>query len=345
VIVSEANTVIRHDHLQKLSLGVLLASALWTGQSEAGGLSNPDKLKAQLQAIAEKHPGRVGLCARDEGSTLVCVNENQRFSLQSVMKLVVGAAVMGAVDDGRMKLEDPVTVRREDLSLSVQPIAEIVAKQGKFETTIGDLVRRAVTQSDNAATDILVARLGGPEGVQAFLNKKGVAGLRIDRDERHLQTESSGLTWKAEYVDPQRLAAARKAVSKQAREAAYEAYRKDERDTATPKGMTDFLHALMTGRLLSPASTRYLMNVMAQTVTFPDRLRAGAAPGWTVAHKTGTSQALNGIAAATNDVGILTAPDGSRIAIAAFVADSRAPSKDRTAAIAAAARAVISSYR
>jgi len=311
----------------------------------AGGLSDPDTLRAQLQAIARKHPGRVGLCAQDERSTLVCVNENQRFSLQSVMKLVVGAAVMGAIDEGRMRLDDPITVRREDLSLSVQPIADIVARQGQFKTTIGDLVRRTVTQSDNAATDTLVARLGGPKSIQGFLERKGISDIRIDRDERHLQTESSGLTWKPEYVDPERLAAARKAVSPKARLAAYEAYRKDERDTATPKGMTGFLHALMTGKLLSATSTQHLMDVMAGTVTFPDRLRAGAGPGWTVAHKTGTSQTLHGITAATNDVGILTAPDGGKIAIAAFVADSKAPSKERAATIAAAARAVISSFR
>jgi len=337
--------VIRIPGPGRTLVGLLLSSALCTNPASAGGLSDPERLKAQLQAIAERHPGRVGLCAQDERSTLVCINESQRFSLQSVMKLVVGAAAMGAVDEGRIKPEDPVTVRREDLSVNVQPIADLVAGRGRFETTIGDLVRRAVAESDSAATDILMARLGGPRGVQAFLERKGIAGLRIDRDERHLQTETSGLTWKADYVDPERLAAARRAVSKQARAAAFEAYRRDERDTATPRGMTAFLHALMTGRLLSPQSTRHLMEVMAGTVTFPDRLRAGAAPGWTVAHKTGTSQTLNGIAAATNDVGILTAPDGGKIAIAAFVADSTAPPKVRAAAIAAAARAVTSSYR
>jgi beta-lactamase class A len=285
------------------------------------------------------------VCAQDERSAPVCVNGNQRFSLQSVMKVVAAAAAMDAVDRNQMKLEEPITVRRKDLSVYVQPIADIVAKQGQFDTTIGDIIRRAVVQSDNAAADILVARLGGPEAVQDFLNRKGLANLRIDRDERHLQSESTGLTWKPEYVDPERFAKARQALSKQARDAAFEAYRKDERDTATPEGMTLFLHALMTGRLLSPASTRHLMDVMAQTATSPDRLRAGAPRGWTVAHKTGSSGTWNGITAATNDVGVLIAPDGGKIAISAFVADSKAPYKDRAAAIAAAARAVTAAYR
>ncbi len=324
---------------------LFVLSVLTPNAASAGGLSDPHSLKAQLQAIASRHPGRLGVCAQDERSAPVCVNGNQRFSLQSVMKVVAAAAAMDAVDRNQMKLEEPITVRRKDLSVYVQPIADIVAKQGQFDTTIGDIIRRAVVQSDNAAADILVARLGGPEAVQDFLNRKGLANLRIDRDERHLQSESTGLTWKPEYVDPERFAKARQALSKQARDAAFEAYRKDERDTATPEGMTLFLHALMTGRLLSPASTRHLMDVMSQTATAPDRLRAGAARGWTVAHKTGSSGTWNGITAATNDVGILIAPDGGKIAIAAFVADSKAPPKDRAAAIAAAARAVTASYQ
>ncbi len=326
-------------------LGLVFEFILTANTAEAGGLSDPEGLRAKLQSIASRHPGRVGICAQDERSAPICVNGDQRFSLQSVMKAVTAAAAMDAVDRNAMKLEEPITVRRKDLSVYVQPIAEMVAKHGQFDTTIGDLIRRAVVQSDNAAVDNLVARLGGPEAVQAFLNRKGITNLRIDRDERHLQAETTGLAWKAEYADPKRFAEARRGVPKQARDDAFEAYRKDERDTATPKGMTSFLSALMTGRLLSPASTRHLLDVMTQTATFPDRLRAGAAPGWTVAHKTGSSGTWNGIAAATNDVGILTAPDGGKVAIAAFVADSKASPKDRAAAIAAAARAVTASYR
>ena len=37
-----------------------------------------------------------------------------------------------------------------------------------------------------------------------------------------------------------------------------------------------------------------------------------ASSGWILAHKTGNSSAWKGVTAATNDVGILTAPDGGR---------------------------------
>ncbi|GEC38818.1 hypothetical protein EME01_28900 [Sinorhizobium meliloti] len=129
---------------------------------------------------------------RDEASPAICVNGEQRFSLQSVMKVVVAAAVMQAVDDRRIALGDRLTIRRDDLSVNIQPIADIVAERGSFETSIGDLVSRAVVESDSAATDVLISHLGGTKAVQAFLDEAGLQGIRIDRTERELQTERTG---------------------------------------------------------------------------------------------------------------------------------------------------------
>ncbi len=283
--------------------------------------------------------GRVGVCAIEK-STESCINGDRHFSLQSVMKLLVG---MAAADT--LQLSDPITIRKEDLSLFVQPIAKIVNEHGPFKTTLGDLVRRAIVDSDSAATDNLIKRLGGPAAVQSFLDRKGINGMRIDRDEKTLQTEIVGLTWKPEFVDAALLDSAIKRVPPEVRAAADLRYRNDLRDTATPKGMAAMLDALNRGKLLSPSATRYILDVMAQTVTFPDRLKAGLLPGWKIAHKTGTSGSWNGVTVATNDVGILTAPDRSSIAIAVFIADSRAPDAARAALMAKLSTAAISHHR
>jgi len=109
--------------------------------------------------------------------------------------------------------------------------------------------------------------------------------------------------------------------------------------------MASLLYALADGKLLSPTSTTYLLEIMSKTVTFPDRLKAGVSKGWKLGHKTGTSGTWKGVTAATNDVGLLTAPDGRKISIVVFVGDSReAPSK-RAAMIASVARLTISHYQ
>jgi beta-lactamase class A len=188
----------------------------------------------------------------------------------------------------------------------------------------------------------------GPIPIRPGLGVDGdvpIKGVRIDRDERHLNTNTIGLEWKPEYVDVEVFDKARAAVTPARRKAAFHAYQKDERDTASPNGMASLLDLLATGKLLSAASTTYLLNVMEQTVTFPDRLKAGVTNGWTLGHKTGSSGDYEGVTVAINDVGILRAPDGRRISIAVFISDTRASSADCGALMAKFARAAIAHYR
>ncbi len=334
----------RH-HFSAAPLVSVLSMPFGIESTQGGDLTKTSKLQKQLSALASAHPGRVGICAQASASRVVCVNGDRRFSLQSVMKVVVGVAAMRAVDEGRLTLSDPILIRREDLSVNIQPIADIVDKDGSFQTNIGDLIRRAVVESDSAATDVLIAKLGGVNAIRNFLLGAGFDEIGIDRTERELQTETVGLKWQPSFVFPKALNAARDGVPDKQRAAAFEAYLTDKRDTATPRGMSAFLYALASGQLLSPTSTMRFLEVMANTVTFPDRLRAGTPDGWTVMHKTGTSQSYKGVNGVTNDVGILRAPDGGFVAIAAFVAESRASSADRAAVIANAARAVTSGHR
>ncbi len=321
-----------------LAAGLALASS---GRPSARVLQ--PQLQNELSRMTQGFDGRIGVCVK-ESTDVACVNGNQRFPLQSVVKLIVALAVMDSVDHGGLRLEDAVLVRREDLSLAVQPIATRVTDAG-FSTTVDDLMRRAIVDSDSAATDILIRRMGGPKAIQAVLDRRHLAGVRIDRDERHLQTETRGLQWRQEYVDATVLEKAFAAVPPARADAAFRAYQKDRRDTATPLGMVALLQSLSDGRLLSARSTRHLLEVMGQTVTFPDRLKAGVLDGWTLAHKTGTSGDWHGVTAATNDVGVLRAPDGRYVSVAVFIADSRAPAKDRAALMADIARVAIRSHR
>ena len=300
-------------------------------------------LQKQMEDATRGFDGRIGVCVQDS-SRFSCINGDERFPLQSVMKLLVAIAVMDAVDRGEWRLAERVVVRKQDLSLAVQPLAKLVTENG-FNTTIDDLVRRAVVDSDSAATDFLVARLGGPRAVQLALERHHVTDVRFDRDERHLQTEIAGLEWRPEFVDAAVLDRAWPAVPEERRDAAFRAYQKDPRDTATPRGTTKLLQSLAENRLLSASSTKRLLEIMTQTATFPDRLKAGVSPGWILAHKTGTSGTWRGVTAATNDVGILTAPDHKPISLAVFIADSRAEPADRAALIASMARMTIAHYR
>jgi beta-lactamase class A len=325
-----------------MRLLLLVAALIGLVMPAQAGTLELRSLSASFSEMARNFPGKVGICAQVTVSA-ACTGGDERFPMQSVVKLVVALAVLDAVDRGALRLDDAVVVRKEDLSVGPQPIAKLVTPEG-YRTTIDDLLSRMVIDSDSAAYGLLLARVGGPAAVQALLDRRQLGGIRFDRDEVQINMELLGLEWRAEFVDANVLKKALAEVAPGRRQQLFDAYLADTRDTATPKGMTDLLVALQSGRLLSPASTQRLLEIMSQTRTFPDRLPAGLPPGWKIGHKTGTGPTWNGVASATNDVGILTAPDGGKIAVAVFVTNSRQSDKLRAAFIADVARKVAQSY-
>jgi beta-lactamase class A len=322
----------------------LIIAVFCTIQFATAGSLDTEQLQRDFDRISADYPGRPGVCALSDTSS-ACVNADKPFALQSVMKLVAALAVMDAVDRKGWRRDEPVTLHKDDMSLNVQPIQKLVQQKGAYTTTIDDLVRRAIVDSDSAAVDFLIAKLGGPKAVQSFLDRQQIRGVRVDRDEKHLQTQIVGLTWKSEFLDPAVLDEAIKRVPKKTRDAADLQYRSDPRDTATPMGMAMLLEALTRGKLLSADSTRHIIDVMNQTVTGPNRLKAGVPPGWKIGHKTGTSGTWNGVTVAINDVGILEAPDAGLIPIAVLLGDSKASEEQASALMAKLSAATVARYR
>ncbi len=106
-----------------------------------------------------------------------------------------------------------------------------------------------------------------------------------------------------------------------------------------PAGAVQLLRRLSDDLLLTPQHTNLLLGWM-QEASVASRLPGDLPAGTIVAHKTGSSDVVNGRAAATNDIGLITLPDGRRLAIAVFVTDSAADDATRDKVIARIARAV-----
>jgi beta-lactamase class A len=202
-----------------------------------------------------------------------------------------------------------------------------------------------VTESCSGAADFIIRRLGGPQAVNAFLVKHDIQGMRIDRQERDLQTQIGGITWRPEFVDEDVIEAAYAAVSEADKDAAYARYLADPRDTTTPAAMAKLLQKLLKGQLFTPKSTRYLLGVMERTATGPERLKAGVPAGWTLGHKTGTSSTHRGVAGATNDVGIARNKAGEWVILVALLRESTLAPRDRDRILADVARAGFKALR
>ena len=208
-----------------------------------------------------------------------------------------------------MRLDDRVTLTRDDLTLFHQPIAAKIAGGG-YTTTLDDLMFKAITTSDNTCNDKLMRSVGGPQAVRAMIASKHLGAIRFYNGERALQSRIAGLIWSPSYSVGNAFYQARDALPLAIRKAAFDRYVEDPFDGAAPSAIASALSRLKRGELLSPESTRRLLLIMGNTKTGANRLKGGLAAGWTLSHKTGTGQVLGAYQAGYNDIGILTAPDG-----------------------------------
>jgi len=268
------------------------------------------------------------------------LNGKQRFPMQSVYKLPIAIAVLRLVDEGKISLAQSVTITRQELAPWSPIIKEFKGDSAQF--TVQNLLERSVGISDNTAADALVRLIGGTKQVNAILGRLKIREVRVDRLEQQMQPDSVGITnFRPELIDEQKFAQAVQKIPEHVKKAALEKYLTDPRDTATPEGIVDLLSKLHSNQLLSRNSTALLLKIMTDSPTGQKRLKAGLPMNWSIAHKTGTGLNVLDRNTATNDVGIVSSPDGKRVAIAVFIAGSKAPLEKREKVMSNIASAVV----
>jgi beta-lactamase class A len=298
------------------------------GNHNTGGGESQDpqkrELQNQIEQIASAAKGRVGVAAvvleeqKAEGSKqkaespnsdsqlLVSLNHHEHFPMQSVYKLPIGMAVMKQVDAGKIKLDQSVRVTKSDFVRAGQysPIRD--QNPNGVEMSVSELLQFAISESDGTASDVLMKLAGGPEVIQAYLSELKITEMIVLNSEKEL-----GQDWRAQY-----------------------------RNSTSPEAAVALLRALHERRGLSETARDLLLKLMTESTPGAKRLKGLLPAGTVVAHKTGTSGSRNGITAATNDIGIITLPNGRHLATAVFVSDSPADEATREGVIAKIARAV-----
>ena len=304
----------------------------------------PVELTNRLQGLGRSFNGVAGIAVislRDGWE--IDWNANRLFPQQSCSKLWVAITAMDAVDRGRLNLTDKVTLGRDDLTLFHQPLRDKILGGG-HTTTLGALLFTAITDSDNTANDKLMRSIGGPTAVREMISRKGLGAIRFYEGERALQSRIAGLIWSQSYSFGDAFFKARSALPKGIRRASFNQYLADPYDGAAPHAVANALARLKKGELLSLDSTARLLATMGQTKTGKARVKAALAPGWHWNHKTGTGQVLNGRIGGINDIGLLTAPDGTVYAMALMTIPNRSDGAAQ-GLMQSVARAVIAAHQ
>jgi beta-lactamase class A len=268
---------------------------------------------ADIAPIAAQAHGRVGVACSLPGKTLDCnVHAADAFPMQSVYKLPIAMAMLHAVEQGRFTLDQKIRFLPSD-RIAPDQYSQLQQEHphGDADVPIEDLLRLAVSNSDGVASDMLVRSLGGPPAPDAYVRSLGISGIHIVDTEQALGRE----------------------------------VKLEDRNSAEPRALVALLRLLADRSPLSPQHTQLLLGWMTASHTGDHRIRALLPPGTVVADKTGTSGSARNFTSATNDVGLITLPDGRKLAIAILVADAAAPSAVREHVIAEIAQAVYDAAR
>lgn len=298
----------------------MILSSSWLGKGAVcaclllmgGFLCLAEEGSSALREMVRPLKARVGVAAvmLDTGET-VAVGDDVLYPMQSVFKFPLALSVLKRVDQGTLELEQVVPVRPEQLVKDTwSPMRERFPQGGNFP--LKELLRFSVQESDNNACDLLFSLIGGPAAVQKDLKEWGISGINVRFTEDEMRRNHD-----LQYVNSSR-----------------------------PSAMNALLRAFDEGKILNKDTRKFLWDLMAGCATGTARLKGKLPRDYVVAHKTGSGFTTPaGVITAVNDVGIIVLPNGRKMAVSAFVMDSKDSASACEKMIASLARWLCTEWR
>jgi beta-lactamase class A len=271
-----------------LSLGVLSAQ-------------QPTPLHNLLTRTASEFPGKAGIWVKHlTTSETAGVREDEIFNSASVIKIPVLVLAFQMVDKGALNLEERITIRKEDLRGGSGVFRH---HDPGLQPTFRDVLLQMVITSDNTATDLAIAKVGGVDRVNAWLQESGYAGPSTGSGPggglRLIQT-TGDLFAKYNSLGPGSTESARAEADRNAKTNSDRSYWLGE---ITPRGVGVMLEAIEKKTIASPASCEAMLRMMRAQQAGSRRLNHFIT--LPVAHKTGDFAPV-----LANDVGIIYARSG-----------------------------------
>lgn len=251
----------------------------------------------QFLDLEDQSDARVGVYAIDtETGRTVEYRADERFGFASTIKALAVGAVLAETTDEEFAAAVPVDA--DDLV----PYSPIVEQYVGGSVTLQEAADAAIRYSDNAAANLLVEHLGGPDALEDLLRAAGDDTTMIDRIEPELNDVAPG----------------------------------DDRDTSTPRALADSLSTYALGDTLSGTDRDLLVEMLRGNTTGDALIRAAAPEGWAVGDKTGTAAY-----GTRNDIAIVWPPEGGAPIVLAVLSDRSAPDAEPSDALIASAASIV----
>jgi beta-lactamase class A len=267
-----------------------------------------DDLQPKIQSIGDKYAATIGFSVLDlDDGKMYRLNGDMHLPMQSVYKFHLGLAVLSQVDRGKLSLNQKIFIKKSDLLADTWSPLRDKYPDGNISIPLSELLTYTFGQSDNNGCDILFRLLGGPAKVNSFIHVLGIQNVAIvaTEEEMHKDEKVQFTNW------------------------------------TTPDAAVELLSLFYKKTILSEQSQDFLLKVMTESASGPKKIKGQLPEGTLVAHKTGYSGVnINGVTAASNDIGIVEMPNGKHFAIAAFVSNTKENEKAIDRAIGELTRAV-----
>ncbi len=238
------------------------------------------RLEAKLRILEASLGGTLGVAIHNTGTgQSLEYRPDALFPHCSSFKLSLAALVLKMDQDGELDAGEQLRWVQTDL----MPVSPFTTERLDSGASLRELAEAAQEASDNAAANLLLARIGGPERLTQFWRVIGDEVSRLDRNEPDLNHVPAG----------------------------------EVRDTTSPRAMAATVGKILFGDILSAENRATLRQWMADTKTGARRVRAGLPQGWASGDKTGTS-VWPGMGSVYVDIGFAVPPLGPPLTFAAY---------------------------
>ena len=323
----------------------LIAASAGSGDIVSGGGSDgsrapflpqwPIDLQHDVVGEARRFPGEFAFVVKDlqSGATYTYNGETPMY-LASGIKIPVLVALFQMVRDREIRLTEELEYTGEDVR-DGSPLLTYLRTGTPISLRV--LAEAMIQRSDNAATDMLINRVGiarvndalEREGLRTFgpittlIDVRRIIYKRIDPRATSLTPNDIFTLGVTRGLDArmalfgQFLRRPSGTYTKLDYSESFAHYYRQGYNSAPLAAMAELLEGLARGEVVSPAYSAEIMDIMAGTQTGKARLRAGLPSDIRFAHKTGSQFRR------TCDFGVVFMPDGRQVVMTVVVKGGR----------------------
>ena len=248
------------------------------------------ELENRIDSLLNGKKATVGIAVWTDKGDMLRYNDHVHFPLLSVFKFHVVVTALKKMEQHGIPLDSMTLIPQEQmLSDTYSPLREKYPNRD-IPISYRNIIRYTMAHSDNNTCDFLIDFVGGISVVDSLIRQLGINKFAFSETEKtmHENILNCYNNW------------------------------------CTPSSMVLFLKKIYTEPILNNDHFLFLEQVMIETSTGTNKIKAGLPADVILGHKTGSSdRTKSGIKIGDNDAGIIYLPHNKRCYIAIFIKDSK----------------------